>query len=89
MIIECLSEVRVPYKGYDYLFEERDIYGYVYEVDEKLGKEAIATGECQEIVVDDEHPYTGPKPETPPRSVIGELPIPEPTPSPRRRGSTT
>jgi hypothetical protein len=49
MFIECFGEVRVPYKDREYLFEERSLFGYVYKVDEDLGKAAIATGKCSEV----------------------------------------
>jgi len=49
MFIECREEVRVPHAGREHLFEERGLYGYVYDVPDELGKAAIATGKCREL----------------------------------------
>ena len=50
MILECIDEVRVDHDdGKRYLFEERDRFGYVYEVDEALGEMALATGKVVEL----------------------------------------
>lgn len=65
MLLECLDEVRVTHDGAEYLFEERARFGYVYEVPDELGEKAVATGKCREILVDENHPYTGPTPEAP------------------------
>ncbi len=63
MVLECIDEVRVDHDGKQYLFEERDRFGYVYEVDADLGAEALATGKCVELT-----DYDGPT-EAPWRSV--------------------
>lgn len=67
MIIECLDQVRVSYDEKEFLFE--DGFGYVYQIDAALGAKAVATKKCREIVVDEEHPYKGPVPESPWRSL--------------------
>ncbi len=70
MILECRNDVRVTHGDYEYLFESTEDFGYVYEVPDEVGKAAIATGQCREIVVDEEHPYKGPTPEIPSRSRV-------------------
>ncbi len=49
MFIECHDEVRVQHAGKEHLFEERRLFGYVYNVPDDLGKAAIATGQCREV----------------------------------------
>lgn len=49
MFIQCVEECRIEHGGRVYLFEETARFGYVYKVDEDLGKAAIATGKCSEV----------------------------------------
>ncbi len=49
MFVTCGEEVKVPYSGREYLFEEYAQFGYVYSVDAGLGAAAIATGKCGEV----------------------------------------
>lgn len=49
MIVECSDEVRVLHSGNEYLFEEKHLFGYTYDVPDGLGKAAVATGKCHEV----------------------------------------
>ncbi len=49
MIVDCSDEVRVVHDGKEYLFEEKHLFGYTYEVPEALGKAAILTGKVHEV----------------------------------------
>lgn len=64
MHLECLEECRVPHEGREFLFEETDRFGYVYEVDNELGQKVLATGKCQQL-----KDYKGPV-ETPTSSPV-------------------
>jgi hypothetical protein len=44
MYLKCLDEYRAKIKGRPVIFEETKSFGYVYEVDEKVGKKLLATG---------------------------------------------
>lgn len=44
MYLKCLDEYRAKVKGLPVIFEETKNFGYVYEVDEKVGKKLLATG---------------------------------------------
>ena len=45
MYLKCLDEYRAKVKGRPVIFEETKSFGYVYEVDEKVGKKLLATGQ--------------------------------------------
>jgi hypothetical protein len=44
MYLKCLDEYRAKVKGRRVIFEETKSFGYVYEVDEKVGKKLLETG---------------------------------------------
>src|SRR4030042_80745 len=44
MYLKCLDEDRAKIKGRSVIFEETASFGYVYEVDEKVGRKLLATG---------------------------------------------
>ena len=44
MYLKCLDEYRAKIKGRSVIFEETKSFGYVYEVDEKVGRKLLATG---------------------------------------------
>jgi hypothetical protein len=44
MYLKCLDEYRAKIKGRPVIFEETASFGYVYEVDEKVGRKLLATG---------------------------------------------
>jgi hypothetical protein len=44
MYLKCLDEYRAKVKGRRVIFEETKPFGYVYEVDEKVGKKLLDTG---------------------------------------------
>lgn len=75
MIVNCLADCQVVVGNAEYVFESIDGSPNVYQVKKDVGAAAIATRNCVEIVVDDEHPYNGPAPESP---IIHPLPAPEP-----------
>lgn len=49
MFVEATDEVRVLHGGNEFLFEEKHLFGYTYEVPEALGKAAVATGKVREV----------------------------------------
>ncbi len=79
MIIKCLNDCKVIVGNVEYAMEEIDGSPNIYDVPDDVGKAAVATRNCEEIVVDDEHPYKGPAPELP---IIHRLPQPEPVKAP-------
>lgn len=44
MYVKCLDEYRARLRGRPVTFEETASFGYVYEVDKKVGEKLIATG---------------------------------------------
>lgn len=44
MYLKCLDEYRAKVKGLPVTFEETKSFGYVYEVNEKVGEKLLATG---------------------------------------------
>jgi hypothetical protein len=44
MYLKCLDEYRAKVKGRPVIFEETKSFGYVYEVDKKIGEKLLATG---------------------------------------------
>ena len=95
MYLKCLDEYRAKIKGRPVIFEETKSFGYVYEVDEKVGKKLLATGkfaictkeeakklEVHTIVPSEPAPAAeaAPEPEAEPELTAGPDIEPEPEP---------
>ncbi len=46
---KCLDEHRLEYDNKELCFEETELYGYIYEVDDTLGTILLGTGKFEEI----------------------------------------
>jgi hypothetical protein len=92
MILKCLIDCQVTAGNKEYVFENIDDSPNIYETSTQVGKAAVATGKCQEIVVDDDHPYDGPVPELPivhplpPQEVKAAAPAPAKDKSKKKTG---
>jgi len=85
MYLKCLDEYRAKIKGRPVIFEETASFGYVYEVDEKVGKKLLSTEKFAPCSADEAKKLEvititepGPVPEPPPSDEVAAEPEAEP-----------